>query len=68
MNEAHKRRAIRDCIHLSTHKIYSRDFFITRDNQGILKNKEKLKEKYNLIVISPEEFLKLEEIKSMLSN
>ncbi|MEE9525422.1 MAG: hypothetical protein V3V78_02330 [Candidatus Woesearchaeota archaeon] len=65
MKETNQRKAIRDCIHLSTHKVNGRDFFITIDNH-FLKNKEELKEKWNIQVISPDEFLNLPEIEKLL--
>jgi len=62
MNNKNKRNAFRDCMHLSTHLIYGRGYFITLD-KTILKAKEILKEKYGINVINPNDFVQLKEIK-----
>jgi len=48
------RTQFRDAMHVATHKKYGRDFFVTKDN-GILQKNKELKEKYGIIVLNPHE-------------
>jgi predicted nucleic acid-binding protein len=57
MDEDAKKRALRDCIHLSTHKIHGRDFFVTKDKR-LLKNACLLKKTHGIQIVSPENFLR----------
>lgn len=47
---------LRDCMHLYTHIIYKRDFFITGD-RDILDNTDKIKKEFNTAVLSPKDFV-----------
>ena len=49
------KKQIRDCKHLQTHIIYSRDFFITSDKH-FLNNSKSVKNKLNATVMNPEDF------------
>lgn len=44
----------RDAMHIITHRDHKRDFYITNDNDFLLK-KEELKTKYSINVMSPKE-------------
>lgn len=65
MNEKKKRNALRDCIHLSTHIVHERDYFITTD-KTILKNKDGLNKQVKVIVIHPDDFVQLETVKVLV--
>ncbi len=65
MSEKKRRNAFRDCMHLSTHLINKRDYFITLDKHFRSNNKI-LKDKYNLKIIHPDDFIKLEKIQKIL--
>ncbi len=65
MNQHNQRNALRDCMHLSTHLIYKREYFITTDKH-FLNFKDVLKEKYDLNIIRPDDFIKLKEIQEIL--
>ena len=56
-NKNLSKNQIRDCKHLQTHIIYSRDFFITSDKH-FLNNSVSIKGKLNAIVFSPKDFCK----------
>ena len=64
MREDNKRRSLRDCMHLSTHLIYGRDFFIT-ENKDFLRHKDILKDPYGINVIHFDDFVNLKEIKEI---
>jgi len=57
MNRESQRRAIRDAMHLATHRMYKRNFFATRDEHHIIKARKELEEKFGIIVLTPEECL-----------
>jgi hypothetical protein len=57
MNKKSKDRAIRDAMHLATHRMYKRQFFVTRDERHIINNRKELEEKFGIIVLTPEECL-----------
>lgn len=52
--EKHKRDCY-DALHLATHKLYSNDIFVTTNIKHILKNKDRLKTDFNIVVMTPEE-------------
>jgi hypothetical protein len=62
--ELKKRNALRDCLHLNTHREYKIDYFITSD-KTILKYKGKLEQRYNIKVICPDKFVQLKEIQDL---
>ncbi|MCK4522435.1 MAG: hypothetical protein KAU20_07720 [Nanoarchaeota archaeon] len=64
MREDNQRRSLRDCIHLSTHLVYGRNFFIT-ENNDFLRHKDLLKSSYDINVIHFDDFVNLEEIKKI---
>ena len=45
---------VRDAEHLSTHYQYKRDFFVTMD-KALIHKKRELKEKYGIVILTPEE-------------
>lgn len=51
-----KKRALRDSMHLATHKMYNRDVFVTEDNH-FLNKKDVLKERFGIRVLSPRELV-----------
>jgi hypothetical protein len=55
-DDAAKRRAIRDSMHLATHKMHKRDAFVTEDKH-FLNKRDSLKEHFGITVLSPEEVL-----------
>ena len=46
---------LRDCMHLHTHVMYKRDFFITEDKK-IIDNADKMKKEFDTEIISPKDF------------
>jgi hypothetical protein len=54
LTEEGKERARRDAMHLATHYMYKRDFFITTDNH-FLKNRDALKSKLSIVILRPDE-------------
>ncbi len=57
MSEESQDRATRDAMHLATHRMYKRQFFVTRDERHIVNNKKELEEKFGIIVLTLEECL-----------
>jgi predicted nucleic acid-binding protein len=55
-DEDGKRKALRDTMHLATHKIHDRDVFVTED-KDFLTNKDVLKERFGVRVLSPSELV-----------
>lgn len=51
------KQQIRDAMHVATHKNYGRDYFVTKD-KAILQAKEKLKEKFGILVMNPADCVK----------
>lgn len=56
-----KKRAIRDSMHLSTHKMHNRDVFVTEDKH-FLNKRDSLKERFGITILSPEEALEKIEV------
>jgi len=52
LSDDEKRRAIRDSMHLATHKMHNRDFFVTED-KDFLDKKDSIKEHFVITVLSP---------------
>ena len=57
MNQESQDRATRDAMHLATHLMYKRDFFVTRDEHHIIRMRKELEEKFGIIAVTPEECL-----------
>jgi hypothetical protein len=57
MSKESQDRAIRDSMHLATHRMNKRDFFVTRDERHIIRRKKELEEKFGISVLTPEECL-----------
>ena len=53
-NEDEKRRAIRDAMHLATHYMHGRDFFVTNDKHFI-GARDALKGRFGLAILTPAE-------------
>ena len=54
-NEDEKSRAIRDAMHLATHYMHRRDFFVTLDTRHFIAHRDALKERFGLVILTPEE-------------
>jgi hypothetical protein len=57
MSKKSQDRAIRDAMHLATHRMYRRQYFVTRDKHHIIKARTQLAEKFGIVVITPDECL-----------
>ncbi len=57
MNQESQDRATRDAMHLATHLMHKRDFFVTRDEHHIIRMRKELEEKFGIIAVTPEECL-----------
>jgi hypothetical protein len=55
------RERISDVDHLLAHILAKRDFFITSDKRHFINNREKLKAEFSVVIITPEEFVKMYE-------
>ncbi len=58
LKDDEKERARRDAMHLATHYMHRRDFFVTRDNHFIA-NRESLKAKFGVCILRPDECVSL---------
>lgn len=54
-DEDGKSRAIRDAMHLATHYMYRRDFFVTLDMEHFIAHRDALKERFGVVILTPEE-------------
>jgi hypothetical protein len=54
-DEDEKSRAIRDAMHLATHYMHRRDFFVTLDTRHFIAHRDALKERFGLVILTPEE-------------
>jgi len=57
MSKKSQARAIRDAMHLATHRMYKRHFFVTRDQRHIIYMRKELEEKFGIVALTPEECL-----------
>jgi hypothetical protein len=57
MNKQSQDGATRDAMHLATHRMYKRQFFVTRDEHHIIRRRKVLEEKFGIIAVTPEECL-----------
>lgn len=64
LTEKRRKNATRDAMHLATHLMHNRDFFVTLDKQ-ILSKKEDLLREFNVEVLSPEQCV--EKLKGLIS-
>ncbi len=55
--EEAKRSAIRDSMHLATHKKYERDIFVTKDDHHLMRKSTELQQELGIIVLTPEKCL-----------
>jgi hypothetical protein len=53
-DEDEESRAIRDAMHLATHHMHKRDFFVTNDKHFIAA-RDALRERFGLVILTPEE-------------
>jgi len=54
LTEKSRKRAIKDAMHLATHHMRKRDFFVTMDNH-FMKARDELKKKFNMVILTPKE-------------
>jgi hypothetical protein len=54
-DEDEKSRAIRDAMHLATHYMHRRDFFVTLDMKHFIAHRDALKERFGVVILTPEE-------------
>ena len=57
MRKESQDRATRDAMHLATHRMYKRLFFVTRDDHHIIRMRKALQEKFGIIALTPDECL-----------
>ena len=55
LTEDEKERARRDAMHLATHYMHRRDFFVTNDKKHFIANRESLKVRFGVQILRPEE-------------
>ena len=53
-NEDEKSRAIRDAMHLATHHMHKRDFFVTNDKH-FKSARDALRERFGVVILTPNE-------------
>lgn len=49
-----KKRAIRDAMHLATHYMHKRDFFVTED-KNFIEKRDKLTQRFGVTILTPKE-------------
>lgn len=55
LTEDEKERARRDAMHLATHYMHRRDFFVTNDKKHFIANRESLKARFSVRILRPAE-------------
>lgn len=55
MSKESQDRAVRDAMHLATHRMHKRDFFVTRDEHHMISHSKDLEEKFGIVVVTPDE-------------
>jgi len=58
MTKTNQDKATRDAMHLATHYMYRRDFFVTLDNRHLIANRRSLEARFGIIVLTPDECLR----------